>query len=67
MAFRRTREVTRLLGVSVALLAKALWTGRVDPRQESPAGNFLGTEGDMERASWALHRRAFKPQDAVPV
>ena len=59
MAFWSTREVAKLLGVSVALLTKATWSGRMDPPQKSPSGNFLWTESDIERASWVLLRKSF--------
>jgi hypothetical protein len=52
-----TRNVARLLGVSVSLLTKAVWSGRVDPPQKSPSGNFLWTHDDVERASWVLLHR----------
>lgn len=53
-----TRQVARLLGVSVSLLTKAVWDGRVDAPQKSPSGNFLWTHEDIDRASWVLHHRA---------
>jgi len=57
MAFWSTREVAKLLGVSVALLTKAVWSGRVDPPQKSPSGNFLWTPADIDRASWVLFHK----------
>jgi len=57
--YRSTRQVARLLGVSVSLLTKAVWCGRVDPPEKSPSGNFLWTCADVERASWILRRRPF--------
>jgi len=62
MAFWSTREVARLLGVSVALLTKATWSGRVRPPQKSPSGNFLWTEADIQHASWVILHRAFEPK-----
>jgi hypothetical protein len=62
MAFWSTREVAKLLGVSVALLTKAAWSGRVDPPQKSPSGSFLWTEADIERASCILLRRPHASQ-----
>ena len=58
MNYLSTREVARLLGVSVSLLTKAVWDGRVDPPQKSPSGNYLWSEADIERASWALLHRS---------
>lgn len=60
MEYLATRHVARLLGVSVSLLTKAVWDGRVDPPQKSPSGNFLWTGADIERAAWALLRRPFE-------
>jgi len=65
MAFWSTREVARLLGVSVGLLTKAVWCGRVDPPEKSPSGNFLWTENDIERASWALLHKPFSNVNGI--
>ena len=54
MNYLSTRHVAQLLGVSVSLLAKAVWSGRVDPPMKSPSGNYLWTAKDIERASWVL-------------
>ena len=54
MDYLSTRQVARLLSVSVSLLTKAVWDGRVDPPLKSPSGNFLWTHADIDRASWAL-------------
>lgn len=54
MDYLSTREVARRLGVSVGLLTRAVWCGRVDPPAKSPSGNFLWTQADVERASWVL-------------
>lgn len=59
MDYLNTRQVARLLGVSVSLLTKAVWCGRVDPPQKSPSGSFLWTQADIERASWVLLHRPF--------
>ena len=59
MEYLSTRQVARLLKVSVSLLAKAVWCGRLDPPQKSPSGNFLWTRADVERASWVLHHKTF--------
>ena len=58
MRYRSTRHVARILGVSVSLLAKAAWCGRVSPPAKSPSGQFLWTTEDVERASWALLHRS---------
>ncbi len=62
MDYTSTRQVARLLGVSVSLLTKAVWDGRITPPQKSPSGNFLWTRADIERANWVLHHRPFEPQ-----
>lgn len=61
MSFLSTRQVAKLLGITPACLTKALWDGRVDPPQKAPSGSYLWTLRDIEKASWALRRRAFKP------
>ncbi|MDI9434067.1 MAG: hypothetical protein QM570_20310 [Planctomycetota bacterium] len=60
MSFWSTRQVARMLGVTPALMTKALWDGRVPAPQKSPSGNFLWTAADIDRASWALLRRGFE-------
>ncbi len=57
MKYWNTRQVAHLFGISVSLLTKALWDGRVPPPQKSPSGNFLWTAHDIHRASWVLRRR----------
>ena len=52
--YRSTPQAARLLGMSPSRLAKAVWDGRVDPPLKSPSGNFLWTNTDIDRASWAL-------------
>ena len=63
MDYLSTRQVARLLGVSVSLLTKAVWCGRVDPPQKSPSGNFLWTPADIEHASWVLLHKPFENGD----
>jgi hypothetical protein len=65
MSFWSTREVAKLLGVSVALLTKATWSGRLDPPQKSPSGNFLWTETDIQRASWVILHRPYEKTEGV--
>jgi len=62
MDYLSTRQVARLLGVSVSLLTKAVWCGRVDPPRKSPSGNFLWTRADVDRASRVLCCRACRSQ-----
>jgi hypothetical protein len=58
MAYRSTREVAKLLGLNPSRLARALWDGRLTPPARAPAGGFLWTVDDVERASWLLRRRS---------
>ena len=60
MLVYNTRDVARLLDVSVARLTKAIWYGRVDPPPKSPSGTYLWTVEDIDRASWQLLSRPFK-------
>lgn len=57
MGYRSTREVARMLGVSPSRLARAVWDGRLDPPTKAPAGEYLWTIKDIERASWLLRGR----------
>ncbi len=66
MDYLSTRQVARLLSVTVSLLTKAVWDGRVHPPEKSPSGNFLWTRADAERASWVLlHRPLEKSEGAT--
>jgi hypothetical protein len=62
MGYWNTRQVARLLDVTVSLLTKAVWDGRIAPPEKSPSGNFLWTLADIDRASWVLHHRPFDGQ-----
>ena len=61
MDYSSTPQAARRLGVSVSMLAKAVWDGRVEAPAKSPSGNYLWTLRDIERASWALLQRAYEP------
>jgi hypothetical protein len=54
MNYFSTRQVARLLGVSVSLLTKAVWCGRVAPPRKSPSGSYPWTLSDIERVSEVL-------------
>jgi len=56
-----TKQVAKILGVSVTKLQRALWDERLDPPAKGPGGVFLWTVEDVNRASWVLLRRAFEP------
>lgn len=56
-----TCQVAKLLGVTPASLAKAIWDDRIDPPTKGPSGNFLWQLSDIEKASWIMCRRPFEP------
>jgi len=58
-----TKDVARMLEISLTKLQRALWDGRVNPPVKGPGGAFCWTIEDIERASWVLRRRAFEPPD----
>lgn len=60
-----TKQVAKMLGVSVTKLQRALWDERLDPPIKGPGGVFLWTIEDVNRASWVLLRRAFEPPPDV--
>ena len=59
---RSTRDVSELLGISVASLSRAVWERRLKEPQRGPGGAFLWRQQDMERASWLL---CHKPLETV--
>ncbi|MBA7600492.1 hypothetical protein ES703_07547 [subsurface metagenome] len=58
MSFFSTRQVARLLGISISRLSRAVWEGRVNEPFKGPGGSFLWTEKDIEHASWVLRHRS---------
>jgi hypothetical protein len=60
MQYYGTRQVAAMLGISPATINQAIWNNRLDPPTKSPSGNFLWTEQDIERASWALLHRVYE-------
>jgi len=65
MAYSNTRQAADQFGIKPTRLAKAVWDGRVDPPAKSPSGTYLWTLRDIERASWALLRRAYEPAEVA--
>ena len=61
MSYYSTKEVARILGINTSRLARAAWDERFLPPQKGPSGNFLWTDADIERASWALRKRGIQP------
>ena len=49
-----TRTAAKKLGVKTEWLSRQVWLDRVEPPAKSPAGAFLWTDSDIERASWQL-------------
>ncbi len=61
--FLSTRGVAKLLGLHVSKLQQSVWRGQVSAPKKSPSGDYLWTEEDANRASWALcHRPLRAPQ-----
>ena len=60
-----TKQVAKMLGVSVTKLQRALWDERLSPPTKGPGGVFLWTIEDVNRASWVLLRQAFEPPPDV--
>ena len=54
MNFRSTRQVAKLLDVSISRLTRAVWEDRITPPQKGPGGAYLWAEDDIRRASWVL-------------
>ena len=53
-AFLSSRQAAAMLGLPVHALQRAVWSGRVEAPQKSPAGDFLWTLEDLGHASWIL-------------
>lgn len=62
-SFYSTPQVAALLGIKPDTLQKAIWQGRVKPPDKDPSGQYLWTLQDIERASWVLLHRAYKPTE----
>jgi hypothetical protein len=55
VSYRSSRDVARFLGVDPNWLTRQLWLRRMDPLpMKSPAGAFLWTPDDIERAAVQL-------------
>jgi len=62
MKIFNTKDVARMLGVSIAKLQRAIWDERVDPPAKGPGGAFVWQLEDIDRVSWQLLHRAYVPQ-----
>jgi len=58
-----TPQAAKTIGIKPSALARAVWDGRVNPPQKSPAGNYLWTARDIEHASWVLCGRSAGLED----
>lgn len=67
MAYFNTCEAAKRLGISYSRLARACWENRFDLPLRGPGGVFLWDELALERASWQLLHRAYKPLLEVPL
>lgn len=59
-----TKDVARMLGISISKLQRALWDERLSPQPaKGPGGAFIWTPDDVERASWQLLGRPYEPRE----
>lgn len=66
MDFLGTKQVARLLEIQVSRLQQAIWYERLTPPPvKGPGGAFLWTQEDIERASWQLLGKPYKPRREV--
>lgn len=56
--FYSTREVAKLLDVSISRLKTAVWDGRIDPPTTGPGRAYLWLSDDIQRASWVLRHKS---------
>jgi hypothetical protein len=61
MGYLSTRQVAEILGVRPNYLQTAIWDGRISAPTKGPGNAFLWTESDIDRASWVLLRKPYKP------
>jgi len=59
-----TREAALLLKVKASRLQQAIWRGQLRQPSRSPAGDWLWTARDIQRAEKLLARKASRVQAA---
>ena len=64
MSYMNTQQAAVALGISTAMLSRAVWERRFDPPQKSPSGGYLWTDEDVQRAALSL-RCEYKPLAAT--
>ena len=65
MSFKGTKEVAKLLGMTISALNQAIYHGRLTPApNKGPGGAFLWTSEDIQRASWQLLGRPYSEPHA---
>jgi len=64
MSYLSTKQVAAILDVRPNRLQLAIWDGRISAPTKGPGNAFLWTDTDIERASWALLRKPYKPADS---
>ena len=57
MGFLSTKQVARRIGVDISTLSRSIWLEKFQPPQKGPGGNFLWTDGDIERAAKYFNRQ----------
>ena len=63
MIYRSTLRVSRILGVTVGRLSRAVWDERIKAPQKGPGGAYIWTEKDIDRASWVLLHKSYEPAE----
>ena len=64
MSYKSTLQVSRILGVTVGRLSRAVWNGRISAPTKGPGNAFLWTKSDIERASWVLLHRTYESTES---
>ncbi len=63
MSYKSTLQVSRILGVTVGRLSRAVWDGRISAPTKGPGNAFLWTKSDIEHASWVLLHKSYEPTE----
>ncbi len=57
MAYWSTRQVAKLLRITVSKLSRMVWDGSIDAPTKAPSGNYLWAEEDIIKAGWVICRK----------